>query len=543
MPRLYEQLAEACAREGVRTFYALLGDGNMHWATAMLDLPGMRMVHVRHEHCAVVMAMGQHSADGEVALASVTCGPGFTQIMTALVSAVRQRVPMVVFAGEAPQSATWHVQRIDQAPFAAACGARYIQVSHTGAALRSLREAFYHARRERMPVVVGIPYDLQMRDMPDLAYQPSTELVPVTDPIPPSPPQIAAVADLLARARRPVFIAGKGALTSGAAPLVERLADRFGAVLGTTQATRGLFDHNDFSIGIVGGLATPAARELYTGADLVLAFGARMTYFTQDYGKAFATSEVVQIDVEPSGYAQGVGIARRHLIADARLAAEALLDATEGLSAPGLRDDGLAARLRDAHADPVAFDIEPGTLDPRAFIRALGDVLPRHYDIVSGTGQQGYFHTALRGFRPEAYHYCRDFAAVGNGLAYAAGVAAARGHGRVVLFEGDGGLLMNVQELETIARENIPLLVVVSNDGAYGSEIHKLRKDGLSDRATVFGRGDLAATARSFGLRGETIDDLGQVARCMAAYDADPRPTLWNVMVSDQVVNPVLRRH
>ncbi len=545
MATLYEQLAKACVAEGIETFYALLGDGNMHWATVLQQQPGVRLVHARHEHCAVVMAMGQHSADGKVALASVTCGPGFTQIMTALVSGVRQGTPMVIFAGEAPQAAQYHVQRIDQAPFARACGVPYLQVTHPGAALRTLREAFHTARHQRIPVVIGIPYDLQTREMPEVAYIPSTALGPAAVPLPPDAGQIADLAARLAAARSPLFLAGKGAVLAGAGPLITELADRSGGLLATTQAAKGLFDDHDFSLGISGGLGTPLARELWSQCDLVIAFGARMTWFTQDYGKAFHDAHVAQIDTHPLGFAQTIPVADVHLRADARLAAEALLTALPRRDpAPaGLRTPALAAALRQAHVDTEPYLIAPGTLDPRQVIARLQEVLPRDFDLVSGTGQQSYFHTALRGWRAENYHFCRDFAAVGNGLSYAIGVAAQRGHGRVILFEGDGGLLMNVQELETIGREGIPLLMLISNDGAYGSEIHKLRKDGLSDRATVFGRGDLAATARSFGLRAETITDLDQIAPLMADYAADPRPTLWNVMISDQVVNPVLRRH
>src|SRR5215469_17821532 len=81
-PPIYEMLAQAFAREGVDTLFSLMGDGNMHWATAMSKIAGMRVFHVRHEHCACGMAMGYHSATGKVGVATVTCGPGVTQIAT-----------------------------------------------------------------------------------------------------------------------------------------------------------------------------------------------------------------------------------------------------------------------------------------------------------------------------------------------------------------------------------------------------------------------------------------------------------------------------
>src|SRR4029453_8408676 len=111
------------ATEGVDTHFTLMGDGNMHWASAMKNLDGMGTFSARHEHCACAMAMGYHLATGKVGVASVTCGPGFTQIMTALTVAARGRVPLVVFAGEAPMNAKWYNQALEQPPLAAATGA------------------------------------------------------------------------------------------------------------------------------------------------------------------------------------------------------------------------------------------------------------------------------------------------------------------------------------------------------------------------------------------------------------------------------------
>src|ERR1041385_8269152 len=120
MPKLYEALAEAFRAEGVDTQFVLMGDGNMHWCTAFAKLPGVHSVHVRHEHVTVAAATAYNVATNKVAVASVTCGPGVTQLMTALPAAVRARLPMVVFAGEAPINAKFYNQDIDQAPLVTA---------------------------------------------------------------------------------------------------------------------------------------------------------------------------------------------------------------------------------------------------------------------------------------------------------------------------------------------------------------------------------------------------------------------------------------
>jgi acetolactate synthase-1/2/3 large subunit len=111
-------LAQAFAAEGVDTLFTLMGDANMYWSASMADNQQVRLIHARHEHCCVAMADAWARATGKVGVASVTCGPGYTQIMTALVMAARGNAPVVVFAGDAPIGASWYIQSIDQAPLA-----------------------------------------------------------------------------------------------------------------------------------------------------------------------------------------------------------------------------------------------------------------------------------------------------------------------------------------------------------------------------------------------------------------------------------------
>src|SRR4030095_10777815 len=114
----------------------------------------------------------------------------------------------------------------------------------------------------------------------------------------------------------------------------------------------------------------------------------------------------------------------------------------------------------------------------------------------------------------------REVGAIGNGIPFAMGVAAARPDRTVVLFDGDGGLLMHVQELETIRRHGLDILIVVMNDGAYGSEIHKLRSEGMPEDGAVFGYCDFAAIARGFGLAGKRVKDLDDVPKLVAEFSA-----------------------
>ncbi|HEX6266429.1 MAG TPA: thiamine pyrophosphate-binding protein, partial [Burkholderiales bacterium] len=161
-PRVYDVLARSFMQEEVRACFALLGDANMNWA-ARLSEQGCRMVYVRHEHCALAAAMAYARKNRDVGVASVTCGPGVTQLITALPAAVRAHLPLVVFAGEAPLKTGWYNQEIDQAPLITATGAAYLRLHMPERMPVAIRDAFLTARRERRPVVLGVPFDLQNR--------------------------------------------------------------------------------------------------------------------------------------------------------------------------------------------------------------------------------------------------------------------------------------------------------------------------------------------------------------------------------------------
>src|SRR5215471_15056788 len=181
--RLYDVLADAFAAEGVDTHFTLLGDGNMHWATVLAERHGVRTIHARHEHCACEMASAYAHVTGRVGVASVTHGPGVTQIMTALTTAARGDIPLIVFAGEPPTTAAWTIQQIDQAPLVRACGVEYIQIQSVNHALDRVREAFCVAQHERRPVVLGVSDDLQrtrIREIPP--YIPSSTFIPRNPP-------------------------------------------------------------------------------------------------------------------------------------------------------------------------------------------------------------------------------------------------------------------------------------------------------------------------------------------------------------------------
>lgn len=537
---LYESLADCFTAEGVDTCFALMGDANMNWATALAGR-GVRMVYVRHEHCAVAAATAWARKTGRTGIATVTCGPGLTQILTALPAAVRARVPLVIFAGEAPLGAPWYNQDLDQAPFITATGASYHRLHHVPRMAGAIRDAFVEAQETRRPVVLGVPFDLQAQllDQPLALPPPSAAILPALPPIAPDAKAIAALAARIGQARRVVVMGGLGAVAAGAGPACRQLADMLGALLATTLPARGLFHGDAFSLGIAGGFSSTLARACFEKTDLVLAFGCRLTQHNLDKGKLFPNAEIVQIDTNPRALSQGMAAADLHLRGDARLSAEALIAALP--AAPGWRSDRLARAIAETPADTASFPPEEGVLDPRAVVAALHEALPMDWQMVNSSGHCSYFFAHMD--RPhERFLTIREFGAIGNGISYAMGVAAARPGDTVVMFDGDGSLMMHVQELETIRRHGMNVLICVLNDGAYGSEIHKLRDEGLPDDGAVFGRVDLGAIARGFGIGGARITDLSRLPELVAEFARSGGAAVWDFPVSDRVVSPVIRR-
>jgi thiamine pyrophosphate-dependent acetolactate synthase large subunit-like protein len=202
----------------------------------------------------------------------------------------------------------------------------------------------------------------------------------------------------------------------------------------------------------------------------------------------------------------------------------------------------MAARIRDSKPDSHVFEIEPGRLDPRDVVAALEKALPRDWETVNSSGHCSWFFAQMPSRPQDKFLSIREFGAIGNGISFAMGVAAARPRSPVVLFDGDGSLLMHVQELETIRRHGLNILVIVMNDGAYGSEVHKLRAEGMPDEGSVFGYCDFAGIARGFGLSGKKVTNLADLPKLVAEFAAGGGAAVWDFHVSDKVVSPTIRR-
>ncbi len=544
----YEVLAHAFKLEGVDTVFALLGDANMYWGYALAKQQGVRVIHARHEHGACAMAEGYARKTGNVGVATVTSGPGFTQIATALAIAARGYVPMVVFAGDSSTNATFAAQAFDLGPLAAATGAYYVPVKSIDRMLDNVREAFYVAQYEQRPVVLGVPMNFQSQAFPwGFDYTPSTNLVPRSQRLMPDPAIVDEVVSMIIDAERPIILAGRGALRSGATAALEAIAEQSGALLATSLFAKGLFDHSPYGIGIAGSFASPLAREEFAACDLLIGVGAGLGFYTTEAGYLCPNARTVQIDINPKGLWQGLRTADLHLKSDAMTASEAIANELRKrrVSKQGARTAELAAKIAIENPDPKQFLPEAGVIDPRKAILELDQIIPKDWDIVVGGAH--FFSivlTHMRGRAAERYHVINDFAAIGSAMSAAIGIATTRTDGKVILFEGDGSLLMHIQELETAKRHGLRLLICAMNDGGYGAELHKFRAAKMDPSEVIFGRPDLAAIARGFGLRGSTVSTSGKdkFTELLRGYEAADTTELWDLQISDKIPSASYRR-
>lgn len=546
---MHRVLARAFHAQGVRDVFCLMGDGNKHWLLDMAELPGVRLVHTRHEGAALAMADGYARAraggPGGVGVCAVTYGPGVTQLCTSLMVATKHRTPIVVFAADVE---TWmrdsggHLD-VDERAILESSGALVREVRDPDRAAEVVRLAFHDARTLGRVVAVLASVDVQERLVADEEIPPPIPAAAAR--LAPDPEALAQALQVLRAAERPVVLAGRGAVDAGAREAVDALAHRLGAVLATTFLAKGWCDDHPRSVGLAGGFATAQARDVLGRADVVVAVGASLNDHTTDHGGLFPHARVVQIDVLPHALIRNRAPADVYVRADAASALDALVRGLEegggpagtwpGLGTRALTEDPREVELRES---PV--DVEPGRLDPRHLLMALDRHLPDDALVVVGGGHFMAFATRfLTNPGGRRFEMVFDFMTTGQAVPEAVGAAVAAGDRLVVAVEGDASFLMHVQELETAARATIPLLVLVMNDAALGAEYHKLRSLGLDPSQALAEPPDLGRVAAALGGRGRRLTSLDQVPEIMSWFDPMRGPHVVDCAISRKVVGPV----
>jgi thiamine pyrophosphate-dependent acetolactate synthase large subunit-like protein len=509
-----ELVGRVLAGLGAGHAFGVVGSGNFE-VTNALRAHGVPFTATRHECGAATMADAYARMSGRLALVTLHQGCGLTNAMTGIGEAAKSRTPMIVLAGEVAASAVRSNFRIDQGGAAEAVGAVADRVYSAETAVADTLRAYRTAVYERRTVVLNLPLDVQREPAAD---------VPVEKPPPPQPVRpdgtvIRELAAVLGRASRPVFVAGRGA--RGAGPELRALAAASGALLATSAVANGLFAGDPWALGISGGFASPLTAELISGADLVVGWGCALNMWTTRHGRLLSPDAVLaQVDLDPAA----LGVHRPvdlGVLGDVALTARDTL--AEVVPAAGYRSADVRARIAAAARwRDVPFDDQSTSdrIDPRRLSVLLDSLLPAERVVAIDSGNfMGYPSAYLS--VPDEYGYVltQAFQSIGLGLATGIGAALARPDRLAVAALGDGGCLMSVAELDTVARLGIPMVIVVYNDDAYGAEVHHFGPDGANLDTVVFPDTDIAAIARGFGLAGSTVrtpGDLGALTEWLS---------------------------
>jgi acetolactate synthase-1/2/3 large subunit len=293
------------------------------------------------------------------------------------------------------------------------------------------------------------------------------------------------------------------------------LADRVGALLATSLPGKGWFGSHEYNIGISGSFASAPTEELCAQADFVLGIGAELGHYTTEGGLLYPSAEIARIDIKHAtdqiGPVPGV-----YVRGDARKAAITLTDMLEKrqVRKPGFRTDATRKILSTPQVPP---DPPKDGLDPRKLMQRLSEVLPDNAIVVAGIGHFWGFavmHLPL----PENAEFLTpyQFGSIGQAMALANGIAAAKTGRAQVLIEGDGSLITCITELETAVRYRFPIVVIVMNDAAFSAEVHKLTAKGFEPSLARWEPIDFVSIVKAFGGDGvvlESEDALGAAVK------------------------------
>ena len=224
----HDAVAQALVDHGVDTVFAVLGDGNLFIGENLQRQHGTNLIVATHDANAFCIAEGWAKASGKLGVASVTHGPGLTNTITALVEGVKNETPMLVVAGDTPVENEQHLQNLDQHALVTASGAGFQPVRNAETIAEDVSTAIRRAHSERRPIVLNVPLNIEWDEVEYVSRPP---LNPSPVRLAPDPDQLDTALGIIASSTRPLILAGRGAVKSGAKDALLRLGETLGAPL------------------------------------------------------------------------------------------------------------------------------------------------------------------------------------------------------------------------------------------------------------------------------------------------------------------------
>jgi thiamine pyrophosphate-dependent acetolactate synthase large subunit-like protein len=540
----YEALASDLRDAGTTRVFGLMSDDTALLVTT-LDAIGVRFHAARHENNAIAMAEGYAAATGDVGIAILGRGPATANGLHGATYAQRSGSRVLLIFGYpsiapvSPDAYGPDTKSFDSVGVLRAAGLRTFVATDGTTARRTLLQARVATREGAVALL--LPMNVQTGTIDVAATDPGVVPDSVRPPRRARAAAVEAAAALLAKSRRPLLLAGRGAHLAGASDALIRLADHVGAALVTTAKAKDMFRGHPLDCGILGSFSHSAGRRVIEQADCIVAFGAALTQRTTSMGAALpAAAPLIQVEYVRANIGRWFP-ADVAVVGDARLAAEQLLERVPARAEKPLHVEAIRRSL--ASFD-VASDFEaattPRTMDPRLCAIELDRMLPKARNVVYDAGNmlQAFAYLSVPG--PANVKMTSDFASVGMGFGTAMGFAIGAPERPTVLVMGDGSLLMTLGELETVVREDIPLVIVVMNDCAYGAELHYLKANDMPVASSTFPDLDFAPVAEAFGFEAATVRTLDEL-RALAPLLAQPNgPILLDCKINASVAAPFM---
>jgi acetolactate synthase I/II/III large subunit len=481
----------------------------------------VRIVDVRHEQTATFAAEGTAKLTRRAGLAVVTAGPGVTNSVSAVTSAYFTGVPLVVLGGRAP-TVNWGrggLQELDHVPILAPV----TKLSRTAATGDEIGPVLLEAARaaltpHRGPVFVDVPMDT--------IFSPASAAVEFAapEPVEPDPDAVAAVAALVAGAERPAFVVGGDVWFGRAEDALRRTAEALRVPVFMNGMGRGCLPADDpLAFARVRGL-------LRKEADLVVVVGTPLD-FRLAFGD-FGAAKVVHL----ADAAEGIAV-HRSLAGSASGDLAAILDGLAGWAGDRVSHEPWLERLRAAEDGARARDEDllgggGPLIRPPAVYGALRSRLERDAVVIGDGGDfVSYAGKFVDSFRPGCWLDPGPYGCLGTGLGYAIAARVARPSSQVVLLLGDGAAGFSLMDVDTLVRHDLPVVMVVGNNGGWGLEKHPMRAIyGYDVAAELRPETRYDEVVRALGGAGETVRRPGELGPALDRAFASGVPYLVNVL-------------
>ncbi len=523
-----ELLVRCLEHEGVRAIFGVPGEETMALNDALLDST-IRFITCRHEQAAAFMADVWGRLTGRAGVCLGTLGPGATNLTTGLGDANLDRAPVVAITGQAGRDrihkeSHQYVNVVDMLRPLTKWNTRL----EIGAVVpEAVRKAFKVAETEKPGAChLELPEDVADEVVPAGASPLSTER-----PRRPSPDRTALrrAAELIDRARYPLIFAGNGVIRGHASPALREFAGRAGIPVANTFMAKGClpWDH-ELALGTIGLQMRDVVSCGFDRADLVIAVGYDPVEFAPGLWNAAHEKTIVHIDFTPAEVDEDYQPAVE-VVADIREALDLLRDLVSVRRDP--------APVRALH-EWILTELHAGATDngfplkPQRVLHDVRKVLAPHDILISDVGAHKLWVARLfQAVEPNTVIISNGFASMGIGLPGAMAAKLLHPERRVLAVVGDGGFLMNVQELETAVRLGLDIVVLVFRDDAYGVIRWKQLMRYGREAGAGFGNPDFPVLARAFGARGERVEAAGDLVPALEAAFAGRGPCLIELPV------------